>query len=104
MTECFKIDSFEFDSKFEIKNSKFLTRDFSSFSGIFGIFMSKLVAQNHPALHQITEEVPVEDISSSKIRKIIKDMREALHTYDAEGFTGVAIAAPQIGVPLRIFL
>ena len=31
-------------------------------------------------------------------------MREALLSYDVEGFNGVAIAAPQIGIPLRIFL
>lgn len=66
--------------------------------------MSKLVAQNHPALHQIAEEVPVEEITSPKIKKVIADMRKALADYNAEGFVGVAIAAPQIGVPLRIFL
>ncbi len=66
--------------------------------------MSKLVAQNHPALHDIAEEVSVEDISSPRIKKIIKDMRDALNTYNVDGFNGVAIAAPQIGIPLRIFL
>ncbi len=66
--------------------------------------MSKLVAQNHPALHDIADEVPVEDITSPKIQKILKDMRAALEAYNINGFNGVAIAAPQIGVPLRIFL
>lgn len=66
--------------------------------------MSKLVAQDHPALHQIAEEIPHEQIGSKEIQKVIKDMRTALEAYNAEGFTGVAIAAPQIGVPLRIFL
>jgi peptide deformylase len=66
--------------------------------------MAKLVPQDHRALHQIAEEVPIESIGSATIKKVIRDMREALHTYDAEGFTGVAIAAPQIGIPLRIFL
>lgn len=66
--------------------------------------MSKLVVENHPALHQIAEEVPVSDITSPNIKKVLKDMRTALEHYDAEGFTGVAIAAPQIGVMLRIFL
>lgn len=68
------------------------------------IGMAKLVNENHPALHSIAEEVPVEEITSQKIQKVIKDMREALLSYNVEGFTGVAIAAPQIGVPLRIFL
>lgn len=66
--------------------------------------MSKLVAQDHPVLHQIAEEIPHEQIGSKEIQKVIKDMRTALEAYNAEGFTGVAIAAPQIGVPLRIFL
>lgn len=66
--------------------------------------MAKLVEQNHPALHQIAEEVSVEEITTPKIQKIIEDMREQLIAYNVEGFSGVAIAAPQIGVPLRIFL
>lgn len=66
--------------------------------------MAKLVKQDHPALHAIAEEVPVEDITTPKIQKVLKDMRAALETYNVEGMNGVAIAAPQIGVPLRIFL
>lgn len=66
--------------------------------------MSKLVPEHHPALHQIAESVPVEDIATPKIQKVLKDMRAALYSYNVEGFAGVAIAAPQIGVPLRIFL
>ncbi|NCN52331.1 peptide deformylase [Candidatus Parcubacteria bacterium] len=66
--------------------------------------MAKLVDQDHVALHQIAEEVPLEDIESPKIKKVIKDMRDALLSYNAQGFVGVAIAAPQIGIPLRIFI
>ncbi len=66
--------------------------------------MSKLVKQNHPALHAIAEEVPISDIKSVKIKKVLKDMRSALDAYNVEGFNGIAIAAPQIGVSLRIFL
>ena len=62
--------------------------------------MAKLVPENHPALHQIAAEVPLEEIGSPKINKVIKDMKEAL----AKSPRGVAIAAPQIGVPLRIFV
>jgi peptide deformylase len=68
------------------------------------IVMSKLVPENHPALHAIAEEVPLDMIGTPRLAKILKDMREALFSYKAEGFTGVAIAAPQIGVPLRIFM
>jgi peptide deformylase len=66
--------------------------------------MAKLVAQKHPALHGISEEVSLEDIKSPKIQKVLKDMRKALDDYNVNGMHGVAIAAPQIGVPLRIFL
>ncbi len=66
--------------------------------------MSTLVPQNHPALHETAQAVPIQDITTPKIQKVIKDMRAALHGYNVEGFFGVAIAAPQIGVPLRIFL
>ncbi len=66
--------------------------------------MSKLVKQNHPALHAIAEEVAVSDIKTAKIQKVLKDMRVALDAYNVNGFNGIAIAAPQIGVSLRIFL
>ena len=46
--------------------------------------MAKLVPEEHPALHQIAEEVPVEEITSPKIKKVIADMRKALGTYDAQ--------------------
>lgn len=66
--------------------------------------MATLVSQNHTALHSIAEPVPIEDIQTPKIQKVLKDMRDALRSYNVEGFSGVAIAAPQIGIPLRIFL
>ena len=66
--------------------------------------MAKLVPENHAALHSIAEEVPAEMFGTKELAKILKDMRAALFSYEAEGFTGVAIAAPQIGLPLRIFL
>jgi peptide deformylase len=66
--------------------------------------MAKLVPEEHQALHQIAEEVWPEDILSAKIQKVLKEMRAALDSYNVEGFNGVAIAAPQIGIPLRIFI
>ena len=66
--------------------------------------MAKLVGQKNPILHQMADEVPINEIQSAKIRKVIKDMRAALESYNVDGFNGVAIAAPQIGIPLRIFL
>lgn len=42
----------------------------------------------------------MKDISSPKIKKVIREMKEALNSQD----DGVAIAAPQIGYSLRIFI
>ncbi len=66
--------------------------------------MAKLVPETHEALHRTAEEVPLSDITSPHIQKVLKDMRQALVGYNVEGFNGVAIAAPQIGIPLRIFM
>lgn len=66
--------------------------------------MAKLVPENHPALHTIAEEVTAEDFSSGAVTKIVKGLREAIKTYDVDGYAAVAIAAPQIGVSKRIFI
>ncbi len=66
--------------------------------------MTKLVPLNHPALHAIAEEITSEEFSDGTVKKILKDMRSALHGYKVDGFTAVAIAAPQIGVSKRIFI
>lgn len=66
--------------------------------------MATLVPEQHPALHTVATEVPRGEISSPHIKKVIRNMKTALSNYRVEGYTGVAIAAPQIGVSLRIFL
>lgn len=66
--------------------------------------MAKLVPQNHPALHAIAEEITQEEIQNGFVTKLLKDMREALKKYSVDGFTAVAIAAPQIGVSKRLFI
>ncbi len=66
--------------------------------------MAKLVPENHPALHTIAEEVSEVEFSDGTVKKILKDLRQALHSYSVDGFTAVAIAAPQIGVSKRIFI
>lgn len=62
--------------------------------------MVKIVQKQDPVLREIAQKVPVEEITSPKIQKILRDMKAALNSQD----DGVAIAAPQIGVPLRIFV
>lgn len=51
-------------------------------------------------MREIAREVRPEEIVTPKIQKIINDMCTTLFSQD----DGVAIAAPQIGVPLRIFV
>ena len=59
-----------------------------------------IIQKENPVLRQIAKEVPVKDITSAKIKKVIRDMKQALATQP----DGVAIAAPQIAVSLRIFV
>lgn len=66
--------------------------------------MAKLVPENHPALHTIAEEITPEEIEHGLVTKLLKDLRAALSSYKVDGFTAVAIAAPQIGVSKRLFL
>lgn len=66
--------------------------------------MAKLVPENHPALHTIAEEITQEDFESGFVKKLVKDLKAGLKSYSVDGFTAVAIAAPQIGVSKRLFL
>ena len=62
--------------------------------------MIKIVQKEDKVLRQKAKDVSKEDIGKPKLKKILKDMEVALKTQG----DGVAIAAPQIGVSLRIFL
>lgn len=62
--------------------------------------MTKIVQAEDSVLRQIAQNVSKEEIGTAKIAKVLSDMNAAL---DAEE-DGVAIAAPQIGIPLRIFI
>jgi peptide deformylase len=62
--------------------------------------MIPILQQHEPVLREIAQDVPLKEITSAKIKKVLKDMKTALDSQD----DGVAIAAPQIGVPLRIFI
>ena len=53
-----------------------------------------------PALRSIAKPILIGDIGSARIQKIIGVMKKAMHSQD----DAVAIAAPQVGVPLRIFI
>jgi len=62
--------------------------------------MKDIVQEPHPVLRQKAVEVAHTDITGDEIQSIIRDMNKALDIQD----DGVAIAAPQIGVSLRIFV
>ncbi|MDE2031275.1 MAG: peptide deformylase [Patescibacteria group bacterium] len=62
--------------------------------------MIEIIQNGNPILRKKAKEVLIADITKTTIKKIISQMSEALHSQD----DGVAIAAPQIGVSLRIFL
>jgi len=51
-------------------------------------------------LRKIAQKVPLKDIGSDDIQKILKRMKKALASQD----DGVALAAPQIGKSLRMFV
>ena len=59
-----------------------------------------IVQKEDKVLREKAKEVPISAIDSAKIKKVITDMKKAL----AVQHDGVAIAAPQIGVSLRIFV
>lgn len=62
--------------------------------------MKEIIQDGDPILRDTAKEVPSEEISSPKIKEILENMSETLEKEK----DGVAIAAPQIGVPLRIFI
>jgi peptide deformylase len=62
--------------------------------------MNGIVQKENKVLRKIAKEVPIEDISSRRIDTIIRRMVKAVNSQE----DGVAIAAPQIGENLRIFV
>ncbi len=62
--------------------------------------MKKILQKENKVLREIAKEIPVAEIKTAKIKKILKEMSATLKSQD----DGVAIAAPQIGYSLRIFV
>ncbi len=62
--------------------------------------MVKIVQKENPVLREKAKEVPISEIAGKKMKNLISRMKTALEKED----DGVAIAAPQVGVPLRIFI
>lgn len=62
--------------------------------------MVVIVQKDDPVLRKIAKPIAVKDIVSAETKKVITDMKKAL----ALQKDGVAIAAPQIGKSVRIFI
>jgi peptide deformylase len=60
----------------------------------------KVIQKDNKILRQKAKEVAQKEIGSKKIKDILRRMEEIL----AESKEGVALAAPQIGEPLQIFV
>ncbi len=59
-----------------------------------------IVQVGDPVLRQVAQPIPLEDIATPRIQSIIARMKEVL----AKEPNGAALAAPQIGVSLRLFI
>jgi peptide deformylase len=62
--------------------------------------MKEIVQKNDKVLRQKAKEILVKEITTPKIKKVLKEMSLALKSQE----DGVAIAAPQIGYSLSIFI
>lgn len=80
------------------------SNDLRASAGWFSVFgtskravLPEIVKAGDPVLHEPAGEVPVEDIGSERIQRIIDDMISIMRKAP-----GVGLAAPQIGVPLKV--
>jgi peptide deformylase len=62
--------------------------------------MSRIIQEGVETLRLKAKKVSVKDITSKEIQNVIKKMKTALH----KEIDGVALAAPQIDISLRIFI
>ena len=62
--------------------------------------MTTIVQTGDKVLRETAKEISLAEIKSAKIKKILAQMTDALSVAK----DGVALAAPQIGIPLRIFI
>lgn len=60
----------------------------------------EIVQDGTPVLREKAQEVPAELFGTPKLQQMIQDMEEAVHLEQ----DGVALAAPQIGIPYQIFI
>ncbi len=65
----------------------------------------EILLMGDPRLRVISESVDIKKIKTKEIRGLIKDLKNtAKLNPEGEGFVTVGLSAPQIDVPLRIFV
>ena len=62
--------------------------------------MVEIIQRDNKVLRQKAKTVSLEDISSDHVKTVLKNMKIAMHSQK----DGIAIAAPQIGESVRIFM
>ena len=62
--------------------------------------MQEILQREHPVLREAARSIPADEIGSVKLKEIIKHMKVAL----SEQRDGIAIAAPQVGKNIRLFV
>lgn len=60
----------------------------------------EIVQDGTPVLREVAQEVPADFFGTEKLQNMIAEMEQSLHPE----IDGVALAAPQIGIPYRIFI
>ncbi len=67
----------------------------------YSLLMRSIIPYDeNPALRKVAREIPVADITGSTIQELIADMKALLSKEDY----GVALAAPQLGESIRLFI
>jgi len=59
-----------------------------------------LPQEENPALRKIARAIAIKDIKSKHVRELVDDMKELLSHEEY----GVALAAPQLGEPIKLFI
>lgn len=62
--------------------------------------IKSILTEPNPTLRQRSKEIDLSAISSEEIKTAIRDMKDTL----LKSEDGIGIAAPQIGIPYRIFI
>ncbi len=62
--------------------------------------VKEIVQLGHPALREVSKEIPEDKLMSDKTQSLVSDMKESLDSQE----DGIGLSAPQVGVTERIFI